>query len=162
MIVPRDATSAEQPTAVQMGSSTGTHASGRLVGVDPLLRAVDAVTIPVPSLDTGLAFYRDALGHELLWRNEQVGQLGLRIPGSETEIVLSTEQCYEPDWRVESADAAADVFRSCGGEVVIEPIDIPIGRLAVVADPFGNRLVLLDGTKGTYQIDDRGIVTGVS
>jgi catechol 2,3-dioxygenase-like lactoylglutathione lyase family enzyme len=32
----------------------------------PLLRKVDAVTVPVPDLDTGLRFYRDALGHQLL------------------------------------------------------------------------------------------------
>ena len=43
-----------------------------------------------------------------------------------------------------------------------EPADIPIGRLAVVEDPFGNRLVLLDSTKGTYDTDESGAVTGVS
>ena len=26
--------------------------------------------VPVPDLDQGLAFYRDRLGHELLWRDE--------------------------------------------------------------------------------------------
>jgi hypothetical protein len=46
--------------------------------------------------------------------------------------------------------------------VVAEPFDIPIGRLAVVADPFGNRLVLLDTTKGTYKTDEFGAVIGVS
>lgn len=127
----------------------------------PLLRSVDAVTIPVPELGAGLAFYRDRLGHELLWRDDAVGQLGLRTPCSNTEIVLSTRQRYEPDWTVESADAAAEIFRSGGGTVVAEPVDIPIGRLAVVEDPFGNRLVLLDATKGSYQTDEQGTVTGV-
>jgi predicted enzyme related to lactoylglutathione lyase len=78
-----------------------------------------------------------------------------------TEIVLTTKQPYEPDWKVASADAAAEVFRANGGKVLIGPIDIPIGRLAVVEDPFGNRLVLLDSTKGTYQTDDSGAVVGV-
>jgi predicted enzyme related to lactoylglutathione lyase len=127
----------------------------------PLIRAVDAVTIPVPSLDAGLAFYGDALGHELLWRNEKVGQLGLRIPESQTEIVLTTREAYEPDWRVDSADLVADSFRAAGGKVVAEPEDIPVGRLAVVEDPFGNRLVLLDASKGSYRTDALGNVTGV-
>ncbi|MHB8448889.1 MAG: VOC family protein [Mycobacteriales bacterium] len=123
---------------------------------------MDAVTIPVPDLDAGLAFYRDVLGHVLLWRNEAVGQLGLSVPSSEAEIVLSTEQPYEPDWKVESADAAAEIFRSSGGKVVSEPVDIPIGRLTVVEDPFGNRLVLLDATHGSYQTDEQGAVIGLS
>jgi predicted enzyme related to lactoylglutathione lyase len=54
------------------------------------------------------------------------------------------------------------VFVANGGKVLVEPMDIPIGRLAIVEDPFGNRLVLLDSTKGTYDTDDSGEVIGVS
>lgn len=32
----------------------------------------------------------------------------------------------------------------------------------MVEDPFGNRLVLLDSTKGSYDTDDAGRVIGVS
>ena len=42
------------------------------MGSSPLLRLVDAVTIPVPDLDEGLRFYRDQLGHQLLWRNDDI------------------------------------------------------------------------------------------
>ena len=45
----------------------------------PLLRKIDAVTVPVPDLDAGLRFYRDSLGHELRWRNDRVGQAGLAL-----------------------------------------------------------------------------------
>ncbi|HET7418570.1 MAG TPA: VOC family protein [Solirubrobacterales bacterium] len=38
---------------------------------------------------------------------------------------------------VEDADAAVDKVRSGGGSVMNGPIDIPPGRFAVVADPFG-------------------------
>jgi catechol 2,3-dioxygenase-like lactoylglutathione lyase family enzyme len=34
----------------------------------PVLQMVDAVTVPVPDLDHGLAFYRDRLGHGLIRR----------------------------------------------------------------------------------------------
>jgi predicted enzyme related to lactoylglutathione lyase len=130
--------------------------------VEPLLQYVDAVTVPVPDLDRGLAFYRDVLGHQLIWRSDAAGQAGLRTPAASTEIVLTTRQRYEPDWKVASADAAAEVFGANGGKVLVEPQDIPIGRLAVVEDPFGNRLVLLDSTKGTYDTDESGTVTGIS
>jgi hypothetical protein len=37
-----------------------------------------------------------------------------------------------------------------------------VGRLAVVADVFGNELVLLDLSKGTCVVDQSGHVTGVA
>ena len=46
--------------------------------------------------------------------------------------------------------------------MVAGPHDIPIGRLAVLEDPFGNVLVVLDSSKGNYQTDEGGRVTGVS
>ena len=129
---------------------------------EPLLRKIDAVTIPVPDLDSGLRFYRDSLGHQLLWRNDKIGQAGLALPDSDTEIVLTTRQRYEPDWLVASVDAAVQGVRDAGGEVITEPFDIPVGRVAVVRDPFGNALVLLDLSKGRYVTDREGRVTGVA
>jgi len=128
----------------------------------PLFQKVDAVTIPVPDLDAGLRFYRDSLGHKLRWRNDDIGQAGLALPGGDTEIVLTTQQGYEPNWLVTSADRAAAAVQAAGGRVVTEPFDIPVGRVAVVADPFGNTLVLLDLSKGHYVTDTLGNVTAVA
>lgn len=127
-----------------------------------LLQYIDAVTLRVPDLESGLAFYRDRLGHELIWRNETLGQAGLRTPGSSTEIVLTTTFPSEPNWKVDSVTQGAAAFREHGGRVVAGPDDIPIGQVVVVEDPFGNRLVLLDSTKGSYRTDAEGNVTGVS
>src|SRR5215211_4794086 len=126
-----------------------------------LLRKVDAVTVRVPDLDSGLGFYRDGLGHELVWRNDAIGQAGLRLPDSDTEIVLSTQLEYAPSWLVHFADEAAEEIERAGGRVIEQPFDIPVGRCAVVQDPFGNLLVLLDLSKGLYTTDKYGGVTGV-
>ena len=128
--------------------------------VDPLLRRVDAVTVPVPDLDSGLRFYRDRLGHALLWRDDAIGQAGLGLPDSDTEIVLSIRHAYEPDWLVTCVEEAVGIVEAGGGRVVVPPADLPVGRIAVVADPFDNVLVLLDLSKGRYTIDDSGSVTG--
>jgi predicted enzyme related to lactoylglutathione lyase len=127
----------------------------------PLLRAVDAVTIHVPDLDEGIAFYVDRLGHALLWRNQDVGAAGLALRESATEIVLTTQHGYEPNWLVDSADAAVDSIEAAGGRVLSPAIDIPVGRLAAVEDPFGNVLVLIDLSKGRYATDEHGNVTAV-
>ena len=106
-----------------------------------VLRYVDAVTVRVPDLDSGLAFYRDGLGQRLLWRNDEIGQAGLATPESSTEIVLTTSYGYEPNWKVASVEDAVATFVAQGGRVVAEVRDIPIGKLAVVADPpFRERL----------------------
>jgi len=129
--------------------------------MSPVLRMVDAVTVSVPNLDQGLEFYRDRLGHDLLWRNDELGQAGLRLPDSKTELVLSTNLQYAPNWLVTSVqDAVADVV-AAGGTVLVEPHEIPVGRLAVVADPFGNALILLDLSVGRYTTDAPGRVTAV-
>jgi predicted enzyme related to lactoylglutathione lyase len=127
----------------------------------PLIQKVDAVTIPVPDLDAGLRFYRDSLGHQLRWRSDEIGQAGLGLPDSDTEIVLTTRQEYEPNWLVSSVDEAARAVEAAGGHVLTGPVDIPVGHVAVVADPFGNALVLVDLSKGRYVTDDAGLVTGV-
>lgn len=77
----------------------------------------------------------------------------LRLPESDTELVLTTQQDYAPAWLVASADQAAETIQTAGGRVLTEPISIPVGRLAVAADPFGNVLVLLDPSEGTYTTD---------
>lgn len=135
---------------------------GTLVGMSGgLLRKVDAVTFPVPDLDAGIAFYSGELGHAIAWRNDEIGQVGLVVPGSDTEVVLSTEHRYEPNWLVDSADQAVVTVCEGGGEVLVEPFDIPVGRAAVVCDPFGNVLLLVDLSKGRYTTDDSGRVTGI-
>ena len=127
----------------------------------PLLRSVDAVTFHVSDLDEGIAFYVEHLGHALLWRNNNIGAAGIALPESSTEIVLTTQQQYEPNWLVHSVDAAAAVFEAAGGRVVAPAVDIPVGRVAVVEDPFGNVLVLIDLSKGRFTTDEHGNVTAI-
>jgi predicted enzyme related to lactoylglutathione lyase len=126
-----------------------------------LLRLIDAVTVPVPDLARGLQFYRDVLGHELLWRNDDLGQAALRMPDTDTEIVLSTRQHLEPNWLVRSVPDAVQTIVGGGGRVVVEPLDIPVGRVAVVLDPFDNPLVLVDLSKGRYATSPDGTVLTV-
>jgi predicted enzyme related to lactoylglutathione lyase len=68
----------------------------------------------------------------------------------------------EVDFLVDSADETAARLVQAGGTLLVEPFDIPVGRVAVVADPFGNPLVVVDLSKGRYMTDADGNVTGVS
>ena len=124
-----------------------------------LLRKVDCVRLYVGNLEAGLAFYRDRLGHELIWRTETAA--GLRLPKSDTELVIQTEdQRQEVDFLVDSADEAAKFVEQTGGKVILPPFDIQIGRCVVLEDPWGNPLVLLDTSKGLLKTDTEGNVIG--
>ena len=124
---------------------------------EPLIRKVDSVQLRVPDLDSGLAVYRDKLGHDLIWRTENA--VGLRMPEGDTEIVLQTERDErEVDLLVKSANEAALRMVEAGGRVLVPPFDIQIGRCTVVEDPWGNRLVLLDMSKGSLVTDSSGTV----
>lgn len=126
---------------------------------EPLFKKVDCLQVPVPDLDAALAFYRDQLGHTLNWRSESGA--GLRMPESDAEIVLQTERpALEANLLVDSADTAAERWVAAGGRVVNGPFDIQVGRCVVVADPFGNLLLLLDLSKGLLATDAEGNVIG--
>ena len=120
--------------------------------MEPLLLDVDAVMLAVPDLDAGIAFYRDRLGHRLLWRNDAIGQAGLACARSSSEILLTTRLEAEPNWLVQDAVAAAEQIATEGGRIIEPLIEIPVGRVSVAEDPFGNRLVLVDLSKGRYEV----------
>jgi predicted enzyme related to lactoylglutathione lyase len=126
----------------------------------PMFLGVDCIELYVSSLEEGIGFYREGLGLSLLWKNET--SAGLGMPEGKTEIVLQTQrQQMNVDFLVEDVEKAVLDYEKAGGTVVHAPFDIPIGKCAVVRDRWNNQYVLLDMTKGTYQTDNEGNITGV-
>lgn len=126
----------------------------------PLFDNVDCVSMYVDDIDRGLAFYRDALGLTLLWRAES--SCGLGMPGGVAEVVLVNQHNPMVDFKVDSVESALPRLTAAGAAVEYGPFDIDIGKCAVVRDPWGNRYCVLDMTKGTYDTDENGAVSGVS
>jgi catechol 2,3-dioxygenase-like lactoylglutathione lyase family enzyme len=125
----------------------------------PFFSKVDCIRLNVPDLEAGLAFYRDRHGHELIWRTATAA--GLRLPDSNAELVIQTEDPGpEIDFSVASVDEAVRRFLESGGALVQAPFDIAIGRCAVVRDPWGNELVMVDATKGLLATDEQANVIG--
>jgi lactoylglutathione lyase len=125
----------------------------------PVIRKVDCIQIQVPNLNAGLAFYRDQLGHQIVWRTERA--VGLRLPDTDAEIVLQIERPgIEINLMVESVDAAVARIVEAGGSIVVPPFDIQIGRCVVVQDPWGTQLILLDTSKGLLVTDADGNILG--
>lgn len=66
---------------------------------------------------------------------------------------MSTTLDPETNILVESVEQAVAVFTQASGKVVSPLEDIDVGKLAVVEDPFGNALTLVDFSKGFYTVD---------
>ena len=127
--------------------------------MEPLFTKIDCLSLPVDNLDEALRFYQLTLGHELIWRDDLAA--GLRLPNSESELVLHLDpRPLEVDLMVESVPEAIDRFCKAGGSKLHGPFPIRIGLCAVVIDPWGNRLVLLDASKGPLRTDADGRVEG--
>ena len=125
-----------------------------------LLQKIDSIRVPVPDLETGLAFYREQLGHHLIWRTQRGA--GLRLPGSETELVLVPRNVeLEVNFHVASAEAAAERYEQAGGVVVVPPFQTRNGMATVVQDPFGNVYAMRDDSLGELVTDDEGHILGI-
>jgi catechol 2,3-dioxygenase-like lactoylglutathione lyase family enzyme len=125
----------------------------------PLFRKLDNILLRVADLDAAIAFYRDQLGHRLLWRSAEA--VGFALPNTDAELVVHLHIGPETDVLVDDVDDAFNLFLNAGGEAVEAPFEIAIGRCARVRDPFGNVLVILDQSKGKLVTDADGRVTGV-
>lgn len=123
----------------------------------PVLKKVDAVLVKVPSIEEGLDFYREQLGMQIRWKKDDMAAVKL----GDSELVLTTKFDPETDFLVDDVEHAVKVFEKAGGKVIVVPEDIPVGKVAVVEDPFGNKLTLVDLSKGLYQTDDSGHVVGI-
>jgi predicted enzyme related to lactoylglutathione lyase len=114
-----------------------------------MLRKIDCVMVRVDDLDAGIAFYTGALGLRPLWRDET--SAGLGMPETDAEIVLHTFALppgRATGYLVDDVRAAAESWRRAGHQLLEPPFEIAIGWCAVLADPFGNSVCILDMTKG--------------
>jgi catechol 2,3-dioxygenase-like lactoylglutathione lyase family enzyme len=94
----------------------------------PLFRKLDNLLLRVADLDAAIAFYRDRLGHRVLWRSGEA--VGFALPDTDAELVVHLHIGPETDVVVEDVDRAFALFLSAGGEAVEPPFDIAIGRCA--------------------------------
>jgi len=56
----------------------------------PLFNGIGCISLKVNDLEKAIAFYRDKLGHELMWKTPT--SAGFGFPHSKAELVIHTEQ----------------------------------------------------------------------
>jgi lactoylglutathione lyase len=104
----------------------------------------------VDDLASASEFYQRTLGLELLWSNEHYVSLGM--PETDAEIVLHDNPDIPRDcnvhYLVDDVSTAVIALAAAGWSVVVPAFEVHIGRCAILADSAGNKLNLLDMTKG--------------
>jgi uncharacterized protein len=89
----------------------------------------------------GWEYETDPSGYVVIWNRG-------RINGAIREQT-ERERHHEPSWlpyfTVEAAERAADAAERLGGRGVVPPVDISIGRFAVVTDPQGAAFAVFEG-----------------
>jgi predicted enzyme related to lactoylglutathione lyase len=114
-----------------------------------MLKKIDCVMIRVDDLEAATAYYSEVFGLRPLWRDEL--SVGMGFPETDAEIVLHRNPDLpnpEVHYLVDNVGEAVRLFQEKGCQVLVEPFDIPIGQCAVIQDPFGTTLSILDMTKG--------------
>jgi lactoylglutathione lyase len=125
----------------------------------PLFDYVDCIELYTPDIQQGIKYYCGTLGLKVLWKSDSL--VGLGMKEGKTEVVLQNERReMNVDFKVDSVTEAVKDIENAGGQVIYGPFDVAIGKCAVVQDPWGNRYVILDTTKGTYITDDEGNIIG--
>ena len=112
------------------------------------IKKIDAVMHRVGDLDEAIPFYVDVLGLKVGGRDESMA--GMLFPGNDSELVLHADDSLSNpniSFQVENVENFIEEYRAKGYKVLVEPFDIRCGRCAVVSDPYGNGIEIMDLTK---------------
>jgi predicted enzyme related to lactoylglutathione lyase len=114
-----------------------------------MLRKIDCVMVRVPDLTSSVEFYTRVFGLQPLWRDDT--SAGMGMPETDAEVVLHTMDLpgdRSVHYLVDDVPEAVATAREAGCLVQEAPFEVAIGRCAVLEDPFGNPVCLLDLSKG--------------
>jgi len=115
-----------------------------------MLRKIDCVMISVSDVPAAMAYYTDVFGLRPVWWDAE--SAGMAFPETDAELVLHCKPDIpspaEAHYLVDDVLAAVETLSAKGCRILVAPFEVAIGKCAVIADPFGVRLCLLDMTKG--------------
>lgn len=130
--------------------------------VNPLnsIQKVDAVMYLVEDIYEAARFYEEALGLRRGWTDDQNGMIGMLFPGNDTELVLHMDETMpNPNISYQVRDVLDFVerYKEQGYRVLVEPFEIRCGRCAVLENPYGGSVEVMDLTKfgGAPRFDEK-------
>ena len=120
------------------------------------LLKIDSIMFPVSNLEESAKFYQNILGLRQVWTDEEQSMIGFSFQQSDSEIVIHSDpNLPNPffSFLVRNVEEFCDEYKRKGFRIVKEPFEVRCGKFAVLADPDGNELPIIDLTK----LDDKPI-----
>ena len=123
-----------------------------------MLRKIDCIMIRVDDVEAAAAYYANVFGLLPQWSGDD--SIGLTFPETDAEIVLHNDPAIpssvEVHYLVDDVVGAVAHLAAQGCQILVAPFPITIGKCAVIRDPFGTRLCILDMTKGARPLNLAG------
>ncbi|KAA0206131.1 VOC family protein [Candidatus Uhrbacteria bacterium] len=114
------------------------------------LLKIDNIMYQVSDLRRAEAFYTKALGLKKVWEDEDAKMIGFAFEKSDSEIVVHVNPelpKFDYSYLVENVERFCKDFQQSGFHVILQPIEVRSGKYAIVADPDGNEIPIIDLTK---------------
>jgi catechol 2,3-dioxygenase-like lactoylglutathione lyase family enzyme len=112
-----------------------------------MLRKVDRFLLRVPSLDPAIRYYRDVLGLHLTHQDKRIANF--KLADGTTELLIHVDPELPAEATYFLVDDVRDLYsrrEELKLQFVSRPAPVSRGYRAVVKDPFGHVLMLLDRT----------------
>ena len=115
-----------------------------------MLRNIECIMIRVDDVEAAAAYYAKVFGLRAQWSGDD--SIGLKFPETDAEIVLHNDPAIpspvEAHYLIDDVVGAVAHLAAQGCQILVAPFPITIGKCAVIRDPSGTRLCILDMTKG--------------
>lgn len=114
------------------------------------LKKIDAVFLRVRDLEKSAQFYINVMGLKKGWTDRRHQMIGLLFSGNDTELVLHCDESL-PDpnvsYQVDDVLEFVEKYKQIGCEVLVKPFNIRCGKCAILEDPEGHSIEIMDITK---------------
>jgi predicted enzyme related to lactoylglutathione lyase len=113
----------------------------------PGLRKIDGVMVRVTDLESSARFYEEVMGLKRAWTDTEKQMVGFLFPGNDSELVIYTGPKLDSpsySFSVEDVVEFCRRYRERGYTVLMEPFEVRCGMYAVLSDPDGNRINIID------------------
>ena len=115
-----------------------------------ILLKIDSIMFYVSDLEISATFYTNILGLRQVWADHEQGMIGFVFQESDSEIVIHNDVTLpNPSFSflVSDVETFCNEYQKNGYRVAKEPFEVRCGKYAILIDPDGNELPIIDLTK---------------